>query len=233
MTFLDLILSGKYTIAVGMALVAAVGLIRYGLVKLSPWFGTKLGGYVVAYTAALALYVGTSLQSGEMPSARLILTALAQALMSSGILDHWRDITQAATKSPGASAAAGAAVIFIFAISCAGTTPTGGSVTNAVVECTLQGQSVTDKIEAVAAEMGAIVLSADPDKWSKIEVIAINDGLTIGGCAISRVVNDWITKKSLGSPTAARETQLAHATMEDYRAKYANHASFRTKNGDM
>ena len=96
---LGMLLAGRYLPAVGMALVVGVGLLRSGGVKIWPWLGTKLGGYVLAYVTTYALYLGTAWQAGSPWDAHLFLTAFAAALGASGVLDHWRDFLGATTKS--------------------------------------------------------------------------------------------------------------------------------------
>lgn len=71
-----------------------------------------------------------------------------------------------------------------------------------------------------------------PD-WSKIEAGAIDAGISIGGCAIASFV-----QKYLAPPpgTAVPPPELANAardTLERYRAKHANGAGFRFKDGDL
>jgi len=117
--------------------------------------------------------------------------------------------------------------------SCAGTTPTGGSVIGTMVECASQGQDILSRIEAEAIKLGAIAFGGDIDKWNKIEVAAINDGLVVGGCAVAQVVNDWITKKSLVGSANVADVHDAKKMFEDYRAKFAGNSTFRTKVGDL
>src|SRR5882762_3787736 len=148
-TLVDLILSGKWLPAVGAALVLLVGAARYGLAKISPWFGTKLGGYVLAYVSAFALYLGTAFQSGTPINAHRLLTAFAAALSSSGLIDHWRDIFSVVKKVPAAAGAAASVAIVILVVSCsncAGTTPSGGSVIASVVSCTAADGDVASRI---------------------------------------------------------------------------------------
>lgn len=235
-TLLDLILDEKYLPAVGVALVAIVGFMRTVLLAKVKWLQTKIGGYALAYVAALVLYVATALQAETAIDGRLLVTAFVAALMSSGVLDHWRDILDFTKKSPGAAAAGGSVVAILFTMisctGCPGTAPTGGSVITATVNCFNNSPDVQAKIDAEIAEMSKLAFGLTPD-WTKVENLAINGGLQVGGCAIAQVVNEWITKKSLGDGDAVAQTKMASATLEHYRSHYANNASFRTARGDL
>lgn len=235
-TLIDLILDGKYLPAVGAALVLIVGLLRYTLTKLtSTWFSTKFGGYVLAYGAAFALYLGTAWQAGEPADAHIIFAALVAAITSSGLLDHWRDILSVAKKTPPAVGGAVSALLIILGTACTacpGTAPTGGSVTNAVVDCAHGGIDVQDKIDGLIAEMAKFLVGGSPD-WTHVEALAVIGGIQVGGCALAQVVDDWITKKSLHDGDAVAQTRLARSTLEDYRTKHAGGASFRTAHGDL
>ena len=258
--FLDLILDGKYLMATGAAFVMIVAILRSGLIALKvPWFGTKIGGYVLAYVTSFALYLSTSFSAGDAPTAKLLLTAFMTAVMSSGILDHWRDIFSAARKeqdktgtpeikekatedmtietpTPRSSRFSLIPIMALILVSCTdcnGTTPTPNSVLTSVVDCASPSGDILSRIESEAVKIGSIVFGSDLDKWNKAEVVAINDGLTIGGCALAQVVNDWITKKSLSTTSAVAEVHDAKTMFESYRTKYAGGATFKTKKGDM
>jgi len=233
---IDLLLSGKYIAAVGAGMVLAVGALRYGGAKLWPWLGTKSGGYVLAYTCSFALYLGTALQSGASVDAHLLLQAVATAVMSSGVLDHWRDLLGAAKKMPATAGVITSIFVALTVISCsdcAGTKPTGGSVIASVIDCAAPGGDILDRIKLEALKMGAIAFGPDVNKWNEIEVLAVNDGLTIGGCAFAQVVNEWITKKSLSTGSAIAEVHDAKETFEKYRSTYAGGATFKTVSGDL
>jgi hypothetical protein len=232
-SLVDLVLSGKYLIAIGVVLVPVVGALRALLMKWWPWFDTKAGGYALSYIGALAAYLGPVLASGSPLTAHVLLVTITTAVTASGLLDHWRDLFQATKKAPVAASIAALLVIASCSSGCPGTAPTGVTVTHDIVACADQGQGVLSRIESEIIMMGALAISTDPDRWAKIETTAINDGLTVGGCAFARVVNDWIKKKSLGEAGAAEQIHVAKSTFEDYRAKYANSSTFRTSQGDL
>jgi hypothetical protein len=235
---MNFLLTGHWLPAIGVALVFVVGLLRMGLPTLWSGFGTKIGGYAIAYVCAFGLYLGTAFQSGTPISGQLLLSALGAALGASGVLDHWRDILNLSKhlKSPVVTSAV--SILFVFGVlascsDCAGTKPTGGSVITSVVDCTAPGGDLMGRIETEALKMAALAFGPDLNKWSEIETLAVNDGLTIGGCAFAKVVNDWITKKSLASANSAAEINDAKSVFEKYRVSYAGGATFRSAAGDM
>lgn len=116
---------------------------------------------------------------------------------------------------------------------CPGATPTPVAVGAAVVDCFAQGRPILDRVEEEVLKFGVIAASSDPDRWNKIELLAANEGISVGGCAFAHVVNEWLTRKTLGTPDAVADTHVARATFEEYRAKYASGATFRTSRGDM
>jgi len=232
--FMNFLLNHHYVMAVGVALTAFVGGTRLLMKSWIPWFGTKIGGYVWAYFCAFALYLGTAFTSGTTVDAQLLLSALSSALMASGILDHWRDLFSVPPKTKAAIASVAAMIFVVTACSdCAGTTPTGGTVITSVVNCAAPGGDLEARIKDEALRMAAIAFGPDLNKWSEIETLAVNDGLTVGGCAFSQIVNDWITKKSLATASATSEINEAKSVFENYRARYAGGATFHQDSGDM
>lgn len=232
---MNFLLTGHWLPAIGIALVFVVGLLRMGLPKLWSGFGTKIGGYATAYVCAFGLYLGTAFQSGTPISGQLLMSAFSAALGASGVLDHWRDIITLIS-TPKKIIATTSVIALLFCISCsdcAGTKPTGGSVITSVVDCAAPGGDLTGRIETEALKMAALAFGPDINKWSEIETLAVNDGLTIGGCAFAKVVNDWITKKSLASASSTIEVNEAKDVFEKYRATYAGGATFRSAAGDM
>jgi hypothetical protein len=116
---------------------------------------------------------------------------------------------------------------------CPGPAPTATSVKHDVVACVDLGEGVAKRLEDEILALGVMALSTSPDRWTQIEKRAVDDGLTIGGCAFARVINDWLTKKSLGGSDAAEQTRAARGAFEDYRSRYAGGSVFHTSQGDL
>lgn len=71
-----------------------------------------------------------------------------------------------------------------------------------------------------------------PD-WSQIESVAIDAGVSIGGCALAEFVQSYLAP---APGTAAPPPELAvkaKDTLERYRAAHANNASFKTAAGEL
>lgn len=94
----------------------------------------------------------------------------------------------------------------------------------AVIDCTKANQPA---IEALILEFRPL-LQGDAPNWSAVESKAIAAGEVIGGCALVQVVTEVSGKRS-----ALAASNAGKATLEDFRAKYANGATFRTAGGDM
>lgn len=232
--FIDLILNGEYLPAVGIAMVFVTGLARAGLGWIHPWFSTKLGGYATAYVVSFSTVFGLELQAGHTPTTRMLMMALSAALVASGVLDHWRDVFSVIKRSPTAAATTALLVLTLAcSADCAGTAPTPNSVITAVVTCTAPDGDVLRRIETEVIKIGAIVFGNGVDKLHEAEVIAVNDGLVVGGCAFAQVINDWLSKKSLVGAADVAEARQAKTLFESYRAGYAGGATFRTRSGDI
>lgn len=83
--------SGEWLPALAAALVLLVWAVRRFLSKFVPWFKTKLGGYVVAFTTSLALTVSAAITAGESISFGLFTMALGAAWAAAGGYDALRD----------------------------------------------------------------------------------------------------------------------------------------------
>ena len=237
-TIVDMLTSGQYLPAIGALLVAITGALRIGAVKiqwkgLGAFFGSQIGGYVLAYAVAMLTYLGTALEQSQHITLKLVLMGLTSALTAAGILDHWRDILGAVKKVPPAAATLAVA---LFGVTVLGCSPGCGSTTQdvinskpaqAVVDCVKENQAL---IEAGAAQCG---LKA-PD-WSAVETCVVASapslGYKIGGCIMGKLVTDYLTKKS--TALDAPQSHEASNALEDYRAKYLSGATIHTAQGDL
>lgn len=98
-----------------------------------------------------------------------------------------------------------------------------------VVECTLADQG---KIAALVAQLLPLLQGGTPD-WATLERDAIAAGETIGGCALAQVIQGYLGPKAGVRAPDPLSGQLARATLEDFRARYAGGATFRTQAGDL
>ena len=117
---------------------------------------------------------------------------------------------------------------------CLTTTNTGcpGGVNPApivvAVDCLVQNGTAIDNL---VTDFGKHIVNGTPD-WATIEAEAESAGLQIGGCALSEYVQQYLTAKAAGSATID-QSWLAHDTLEHFRSKLANGASFKTKLGNL
>ncbi len=225
---LTLLLTGQYLPAVGAALVLIVGGLRSFLGSKISWFKTQIGGYVLAYGTSFVLYVATSLEQSAPITAKLLMMAFVAALTASGVLDHWRDITSAVKKVPPAvGVGATIAIALLGAMSCGSCGPTTQVVTHDIVVC---AESSSADITALEAQCSAKI----PD-WSALEACVVaavpSVGWKIGGCVIADLAQQFLVKKTAAQDVT--QSNVAHAALEDYRAKYGRGSTFRTAAGDL
>lgn len=71
-----------------------------------------------------------------------------------------------------------------------------------------------------------------PD-WSKIESVAIDAGITIGGCALAEFVQAYLAPPPGRMAPDDANGVRARDALERYRNKHANNAVFRTADGDL
>lgn len=105
---LQLIKEGRALPAVGAGLCLAVAAARAGLgAWVTPWFKTKLGGYVLGFGSASALYLGTSFLAGQGVTLSLLLYAIGVGWTAAGGLETFRDVLGALgiIKTPAAARA--------------------------------------------------------------------------------------------------------------------------------
>jgi hypothetical protein len=135
---IDLLLSGKYLVAVGLLMPPVVGALRYGLGKLSPWFATTIGGVVTAYGSTVLLYLGAAWATGAPFDVRLLLLALASGMAASGAWQHVKDLIGGAKSV--AKATTGSLLVLVASgsvlVGCATVRPVAADVVTAELDCT-------------------------------------------------------------------------------------------------
>lgn len=231
-----LIMTGKYLAAVGVFLVLFVSALRSVLSTRVPWFATKPGGYLLGFGSATLLYLGAAWQQGAGVTLALFATALAAGWTAAGSWEHFLDlITWLKTKPPMAQAtAAGMAAILIcgVALSAASTGCRLEQVAqHAIVDCTKANEG---ELKATADALWDAL--AHGASWSVVEDKAIGAGVTIGGCALALTVQrygDQGAQSFTGQSVATGAREDAHRALEDFRAKHAGGATFRTAGGDL
>jgi len=126
-----------------------------------------------------------------------------------------------------------ALLLFLFAFgltasnaSCPGPTPVG-PITTAVIDCTLENQG---QIAALIGEFKTLLSGQLPD-WSAIYQRAKQAGKSIGGCALSQLVQDYLGNKAAPPPQA--DSWTANNTLERFRREEAGNATFHTAKGDL
>lgn len=142
-----------------------------------------------------------------------------------------------ATKPPGGirmiPGSGTAALLLIMLLGAAGagalTACSQTSPLHPVVDCTVADQA---QVQALIAELSPLLIGQSPD-WTKIEKDAIAAGETIGGCALASVIQAYLAPKAGLAAPDPLTGQLAHAVLEDFRARFAGGATFRTRVGDL
>lgn len=115
-------------------------------------------------------------------------------------------------------------VVFLASAGASTTACTGiKSASSAIIDCTKANQA---SIEALILEFRSLLQGNAPD-WSAVEARAIAAGETIGGCALAELVTGE------AKPAGLRSADQGRATLEDFRARAAGGATFRTARGDL
>lgn len=186
---LGLLLAGHYLPAIGGLLVIGVGILRTGGVKVLklPWLGTKLGGYVLAYVTAYALYLGTAWQTGAPWDSHLLVAAFGAALMASGVLDHWRDIVGAITGSaPPVEKSGSLASLVVITACCCSIAALGGAACGGVKAKAI-GSAVWKCSDPVRADAVAAVT---PAVISVIKAAGSADGKLIDTSTVQAAITE-------------------------------------------
>lgn len=224
--------SGKGRLAIGAGIVLLVWLLRRHVFKRVPWFTTQLGGYVASFGTTALLYVGGALGADMAISLDIIADALATGFAASGQHEAARDVVVAArargahlaTMLVIASVSLLAGVVIVSSAAGCGVVQKSGAAP-AVIECT----SHAEEVDAFTAELAALL--AGGSSWRDVYARAKEAGKVIGGCAVAKLVTDYLARPTLGAPADDRDE--ARATLERFRAEVAGGATFRTAAGDL
>ena len=128
---------------------------------------------------------------------------------------------------------------------CACTACPGAAVraTQVIVDCTKENQA---DIERLVLEFRPLLQLESPD-WSAVIAAAVASGRNIGGCALAKLVDQYLgglwavnvapsapasVSKAVESGTRTARDELARAQFERYRQEFAGGAIFRTEAGD-
>lgn len=69
--------------------------------------------------------------------------------------------------------------------------------------------------------------------WACVEAAAINHGKVIGGCAISELVQEYLTPAAGRAAPPAESGRAARAALERFRVEHAGGATFHTAAGNL
>lgn len=241
-----LIATGQYIAAIGGALVAVVGVLRLLLALRFAWFKTKLGGYVLGYTATTLVYGGSALHSGTPLTLTLVIAAIGAGWAASGGWETFRDVmgwfkaraTSGDDSGSGAAGGAGPSIVsaLISVLLVVGflSIPVGlascgwwhTKPATAVIDCVSADQA---QIAGLAGELAPLVTGSSVD-WSAIYERAKDAGKVIGGCVLSELVQDYLGGKKAISTD---ESWAARDALERFRTEEAAGATFRTSKGDL
>ncbi len=238
--FIDLLLTGQYLPAIGLMLVAFVAAARAGLVKLSPWFATKPGGYLVGFSSAAILFLAAALEAGRMPTLGIIAGALGAGWAASGGFEMIRDLfaylrrkkleTGIETDDTQKKVRPVALVLLVaMLLGACGSRPYLPPVTHPIIDCA-QAQR-RPIIDAAVAELWPAGGQA-PD-IERIKQAAIARGVELGGCIFSAFVQRYLAPAP-GTAVPPPECAIAvKDAFEQYRNSHANNATFRHPGGDL
>lgn len=252
---IGMLMSGKYIPAVGAFLIAAVTALRGLLGIWIPWFKSKAGGYVLGFGSAAVLYVAVAMQADQL-SIGVLAAALGAGWAAAGGWNHLQDllgwltppppskqqpVAVAPSSGPGAPLQA-AIVLGVVAVcmvsgglmmqACSG----AKHAETAVIDCT--GGTVPGVVANVLETLsdwsrdetaGGCRTTTGYD-WSCVESRAIAKGEQVGGCAIAELVQTILGGTKA---TPVSDSWLARAALEDFRARAAGGATFRTPRGDL
>ncbi len=228
-SFLEFITTGKYLPAVGVALIAIVSLARAGLATRWPWFAGQIGGYVLGYGAAAALYVGAALRDGAGLSLGLFGAALAAGWAAAGGFEHFRDVLTSLRKVPPAPPRAvvvSMAMLISLVVGCSSCKTIADSKPgSAIIDCTVANMA---QLDALKKDL-AVLLQGTPD-WSAILQHAKGAGVTIGGCVLAELVQSYLGGRKA---VTSDESWSARRALEEFRSEMAGGATFKTSAGNL
>lgn len=230
---LEYLLAGKYLPAIGVALIAFVTFARASLSGWWPWFSTRAGGYVLGFGTAFVLYVGEAFRNDVKPTAGLMAGALAAGWAAAGGFEMLRDLLDYLRRKPKAAPTVITLVLAVALVGCSSGCKSGPDgkpwdhATNAVIDCTRQDQG---QITSLIAELLPLAYLERPN-WQSIGDKAVAAGVSIGGCALAELVDLYLGNRKITQSDEA--TWCAYQTLEDFRARVAGGATFRTARGDL
>lgn len=230
-TFFEFLSEGKYLPAVGIALVVIVSALRTGLGTLAPWFKTKPGGYLLGFGSAALLYFGAALEAGQYPSLAIAMSALAAGWIAAGAWEGFRDAVTALRTKPPTGGAVSLVLILAIGLGCSTSCVKDGPGSSpgpiaTIIDCTVEQQ---DDLENLLLEFAPLLVNGEPD-WDTITGKSIAAGINIGGCALATFVQNYLGgRKAVPADASWR----GYRALEDFRAKHAGGAVFRTARGDL
>jgi hypothetical protein len=222
--------SGKGRLAIGAAVVLLVWLLRRHGFRRVPWFRTQLGGYVAGFGSSALLYLGGALGADMSISFDIVADALATGFAASGQHEAARDVLLAA-RARGAHIATmllitavsvlASAVIVSSAAGC-GPWPKAGAG-KATIDCAAASQ---EAIADLAADLRPLAEGATP-AWEAVYDRAKAAGMAVGGCALQRLMSDYLARPEMGVDGSPTDKAGARATFERFRAEVADGAEYR------
>jgi len=117
------------------------------------------------------------------------------------------------------------AIALLHAAPACGPNQPGPVIGTTVIDCTGQNASA---VATLFADFKAKLTGGG--SWALIEADAKSAGVAIGGCALALLVQDYLGNR--GAPPRA-EGNAARAALEDFRAKVAGGATFKTAAGNL
>ncbi|MGN6103746.1 MAG: hypothetical protein ACTHU0_01455 [Kofleriaceae bacterium] len=241
-TFIDLLTSGEYLPAVGLALIALVAFLRTSLALWIPWFTTKLGGYALGFGSAAVLYLGEGLRSGLGITLGLIANALSAGWAAGGGLEMIRDIidwlrSKRARASGATSTALLVALLAVGGTGCRWLERTSGPLAAAVIDCMTPAarQAIGEFGPALSTVLRDATGSDGSVDWEPVRASALPLKSAASQCVIAAVVDAAMrpTEPAPGAPQAAPLRWDPVALREGWEALRADlgGASYRLPSG--
>lgn len=229
----DLARSGKGTMAVGVALMLLVWVLRspkFPLLNKISWLSKPLGGYVLGFGLSMLLYVGSGMASGAALTVSMLANALGAAWLAAGGWEHLKDVLgwMNSKKPPVAPVVAATMLLCIFSLGADGACGSSPPRPIAdVIDCTKQDQNQLLSLGSQCAEK-------IPD-WTATEACVVaalpQVGWQVGGCVLSKLAQQYLTTKGVARDVA--QTHDARHAFEDFRANYGHNATFHSEAGDL
>lgn len=222
--------TGKGRLAIGCALVLLVWLLRSYVLQRIQFFTSKLGGYAAGFGTAAILYVGGGLAADMPLTFNLIADALVAGFAASGKYEALADLARTKiTPNMRMGAVSFAAIIagVYITVSACGGRPI--PIAHTVIDCINENHDAKDKLEA---ELMPLIVGVKPD-WSAVGDKALDAGVKVGGCVLAELVQRYLAPPAGRMAPAVDEGHAARDALEQFRAKHASGATFRTAAGDL